>query len=237
MNGARILLVEDDPNLGLIIRESLEREGYLVTHQPDGEAGLAALQGASFDLCLVDVMMPRLDGFGFARHLAELAERPPFIFITAKSLSEHKVTGFRLGCDDYVTKPFSLEELLVRMEAVLARRGAGHAAPDPTLAIGRYTFDTVRQVLTLDGTDRALTTREAELLTLLHQYRGRTLDRSLALGRIWGADTYHAGRSMDVFVSRLRKYLTDDPAVEIRTVHGRGFKLIVGGAPRPGGTG
>jgi len=228
MTGVRILLLEDDPNLGLIISESLAREGFVVTLHPDGEAGLAALREATFDLCLVDVMMPRLDGFEFARRLGELAERPPFIFITAKSLSEHKVTGFRLGCDDYVTKPFSMEELLVRMETVLARRGAGGPLPDPVQTIGRYTFDAARQTLGLGDRERNLTTREAELLALLCQYRGRVLERSVALRRIWGADTYHSGRSMDVFVSRLRKYLADDVDVEIRTVHGKGFRLFAG---------
>lgn len=226
MNGQRILLLEDDPNLGLIIRESLEREGHQVVLHADGEAGLVALDRDDIDLCLVDVMMPRMDGFEFARRLAERTERPPFIFITAKSLSEHKVTGFRLGCDDYVTKPFSMEELLVRMETVLARRGAGGLLPDPVHRIGRYTFDAARQMLALDDQERHLTTREAELLALLCQYRGRVLERSTALRRIWGTDTYHSGRSMDVFVSRLRKYLADDPSVEIRTVHGKGFRLF-----------
>jgi len=225
-----ILLLEDDPNLGLIIRESLEREKYTVTLVTDGEAGLAALDDAAFDLCLVDVMMPRLDGFEFARRLTERPERPPFIFITAKSLSEHKVEGFRLGCDDYVTKPFSMEELLVRMETVLKRWRGGHSAAEPVgeLRIGEYVLDVDRQVLRLGDEERSLTTREGELLALLAEYQGRTLPRSVALRRIWGADTYHSGRSMDVFVSRLRRYLDGDEKVEILTVHGKGFKLLVG---------
>ena len=222
----RVLLLEDDPNLGLIVRESLEREGYAVELRTDGEAGLAALVSGAFALCLVDVMMPRLDGFEFARRLGEKVERPPFIFITAKSLSEHKVEGFRLGCDDYVTKPFSMEELLVRMEVVLARRGAGgDTAAANVYRVGRYVFDVDRQVLELDDEERTLTTRENELLALLCEYRGRVLERSVALRRIWGADTYHSGRSMDVFVSRLRRYLSGDESVEIRTVHGKGFRL------------
>jgi len=225
-----ILLLEDDPNLGLIIRESLEREGYAVTLVTDGEAGLTALENTAFDLCLVDVMMPRLDGFEFARRLTERPDRPPFIFITAKSLSEHKVEGFRLGCDDYVTKPFSMEELLVRMESVLKRRGSGEAATESggDLPIGQYMLDVDRQVLKLGDEEHGLTTRECELLALLAEYQGRTLSRSLALRRIWGSDTYHSGRSMDVFISRLRKYLDGDDRVEIRTVHGKGFKLLVG---------
>lgn len=225
-----ILLLEDDPNLGLIIRESLEREGYTVTLDTDGEAGLSALGGAAFDLCLVDVMMPRLDGFEFARRLTERALRPPFIFITAKSLSEHKVEGFRLGCDDYVTKPFSMEELLVRMETVLKRWNGGVSSAEPVgeQKIGQYVLDVDRQILRLGDEERGLTTRECELLALLSEYQGRTLSRSVALRRIWGADTYHSGRSMDVFVSRLRRYLDGDERVEIRTVHGKGFKLLVG---------
>ena len=230
MNGLRsILLLEDDANLGLIVAESLEARGFVVTLERDGRAGLDALGRGSPDLCLVDVMMPELDGFTFAREARRRAPDLPLIFLTARDMVEDRIEGFRLGCDDYVTKPFSMEELVLRIEAVL-RRADATARPvddDAPLAIGRFRFDPLRQVLVLDGDERSLTGREAELLHLLAAGQGGTVDRSTALLRIWGDDSYHAGRSMDVFVSRLRKHLADDPRVEIRAVHGKSFRLLV----------
>lgn len=228
MPKARILLLEDDPNLGLIIEESLVHEGFPVTLCRDGEEGLTAFAVGDFELCLVDVMMPRLDGFEFARRLRARGDETPLIFLTARALTEDKVEGFRIGCDDYVTKPFSVEELLLRIEAVLRR--AGHAPSEPAperIALGKYLFSRPDQTLERDGKVRQLTGREADLLELLCLHRERTLERSFALLRLWGDDSYHAGRSMDVFISRLRKYLQDDSRVEIRTVHGQGYKLII----------
>lgn len=233
----RILLLEDDPNLGLIIKESLERAGFRVTLCPDGEAGLQAYRRETCDLCLVDVMMPVRDGFSFAREVRREDDDTPLIFLTARSLVEDRIAGFRIGCDDYVTKPFSMEELLLRIEAVLRRRRAaqpGSAGNEPSgqaaavvLAIGAYVFDHRRQILRRGGQERHLTDKEAELLRLLCQHRDQVLERSLALREIWGEESYHCSRSMDVFISRLRKYLKDDPRVEIRVVHGRGFRLMV----------
>ncbi len=226
---ARILLLEDDPNLGLIVEDSLVQAGHPVTLCRDGKQGLAAFESGDFDLCLVDVMMPRMDGFEFARHLRERGETVPLIFLTARAMTEDKIEGFRAGCDDYVTKPFSMEELLLRMQAVLRRGGAaGEPAPAPErVELASYTFCRTEQTLTRDGQVRQLTTRESDLLDLLCVHGDKVLERSFALRRIWGDDSYHAGRSMDVFISKLRKYLQDDDRVEIRTVHGQGFRLLI----------
>ena len=226
---ARILLLEDDPNLGLIVEDSLVQAGHPVTLCRNGKEGLAALAAGDFDLCLVDVMMPEMDGFEFARHLREDGRTVPLIFLTARAMTEDKIEGFRAGCDDYVTKPFSMEELLLRMQAVLRRAGdGGEAEPAPDkVELGGYVFCRTEQTLTRGGEVRHLTTRESDLLDLLCLHGDRVLERTFALRRIWGDDSYHAGRSMDVFISKLRKYLQDDDLVEIRTVHGQGFKLIV----------
>jgi DNA-binding response OmpR family regulator len=223
-----ILLLEDDPNLGEIIRESLELRGFDVSLRPDGEQGLAAFAAGTVSLCLVDVMMPAVDGFAFAAEVRRRGSDVPLIFLTARSLVEDRIEGFRAGCDDYVTKPFSMEELLLRIDAVLRRR---RPDADPPLAgtvpLGAFRFDIDARVLALAGDDRTLTEREAGLLELLCRRRNRTLDRSEALLALWGDDSYHNGRSMDVFISRLRRLLADDPAVEIRTIHGRGYRLVV----------
>jgi DNA-binding response OmpR family regulator len=224
----RILLVEDDPNLGFMIREHLQLNGYEVTLCVDGKDGIAAFQRENYDLCLTDIMMPRMDGFTFAREIRRAAPDIPLIFLTAKSLTEDKIEGFRIGCDDYITKPFSIEELLLRIRAVLRRAGGADRDDACTdFEIGAYRFDSARQILTGKGKTFKLTSRESELLHLLCVHRSQTLDRGMALRRIWGDESYFNGRSMDVFISRLRKYLKDDPRVEIINVHGKGYKLIV----------
>jgi two-component system, OmpR family, response regulator VicR len=223
----KVLLLEDDPNLGLIIQESLVHLGYAVTLLPDGEAGLAEFQRSQFDLCLVDVMMPLKDGFSFAREIRRTDVDTPLIFLTAKSLTEDKVAGFKIGCDDYITKPFSMEELVLRIQAVLRRRGgAGHHLASDTFAIGKFQFEYSRQVLSIDDEEVPLTSRESELLRLLCLHKNKTLERSSALRTIWGDDSYHAGRSMDVFISKLRKHLKRDTKIEIKTIHGQGFRLL-----------
>ncbi len=226
---ARILLLEDDLNLGLIIEESLTREGFPVTLCRDGKDGLAAFAESDFDLCLVDVMMPRLDGFEFARKIRGLGDDTPLIFLTARELTEDRIEGFRIGCDDYVTKPFSMEELLLRIQAVLRRTGQGAdpASPPDLIQLGDFIFHRPDRTLAQGESVRPLTDREADLLELLFLHQDRILERSFALRRPWGADSYHAGRSMDVIISRLRKSLQDHPRVQIRTVHGQGFKLMI----------
>ncbi len=233
MPKARILLLEDDANLGLIVQEHLQFHDFDVRLCADGLIGMEAYMEADFDLCLVDVMMPNKDGFSFAREVRARDLKIPIIFLTAKSLKEDKIEGFKIGGDDYITKPFSVEELLLRIKAVLKRSmGTGLSGSDIAEAqtefdIGSYSFDYHRQILSRKKSSRRLTPRENELLHLLCLNLNQTLMRDTALKRIWGDDNYFTGRSMDVFISKLRKYLKDDPAVEIMSVHGQGFRLIV----------
>ena len=234
MRNPSVLLLEDDPNLGLILQEHLQLNGYLVTLCVNGAEGLAVVRKGRFDLCLVDVMMPRMDGFTFARELRKADDGTPIIFLTAKSMKDDRVEGLRIGADDYITKPFSMEELVLRMQAVLRRAmpGASSQPEQSRFEIGTYEFDHTRRTLTRSGKTRRLTSREADLLRLLCLHRNRTLDRSAALRQLWGDDDHYSGRSMDVFISKLRKSLKDDRTVEILSEHGRGVKLV---APDPPG--
>lgn len=228
---ADILLLEDDPNLGFILQEHLQMQGYSVHLYANGIDGLKASRAGQFALYLVDVMMPRMDGFTFAKTVRMTDQRTPVIFLTAKSLKEDKIEGFKIGCDDYVTKPFSMEELMLRIQAVLRRVGNTHAAEDVleagSFSFGKCTLDPTTQRLTVGSTEQKLTGREAELLRLLYLHRNRVLDRDMALKTLWGTDSFFAGRSMDVFISRLRKRLAGDESVQILNVHGKGFKLVV----------
>jgi len=225
---AKILLLEDDPNLGLIIQEHLQMNEYDVTLTTNGEHGFAAFEQGGFDLCLIDVMMPKMDGFTFAKKVRQIDQQISLIFLTAKSLKQDKIEGFKIGCDDYITKPFSVEELLLRIRAVL-KRSIGNNGEDSKMvfAVGDYNFDSRSQMLKGKKETYSLTSKESELLRLLCLHRDSTLDRNLALNKIWGEESYFTGRSMDVFISRLRKYLKDDSRIEIINVHGQGFKLIV----------
>ncbi len=225
----KILLLEDDPNLGLIIREHLQLNGYKVTLAVNGEDGMAAFHKEEYDLCLVDVMMPKMDGFSFARKVRQKDTDIPLIFLTAKSLREDKIEGFQIGCDDYITKPFSVEELILRIQAVLKRTvGAGQKQSQTSFDIGKFSFDSKRQILKGKANQYNLTSKESELLRLLCLNQDRVLERSAALKKIWGSESYFDGRSMDVFISKLRKYLKDDSRIEIINIHGKGFKLIIG---------
>ncbi|UCE24468.1 MAG: response regulator transcription factor [Candidatus Zixiibacteriota bacterium] len=224
----KILLLEDDPNLGLIVQEHLTLNGYDVTLCGDGQSGTEAYRTGPFDLCLVDVMMPKKDGFTFVRELRRVDEQTPVIFLTAKELKEDRITGFKIGCDDYITKPFSVEELLLRIRAVLRRTKPSSVESDETrFQIGDYTFDSRCRVLKYGKTERTLTARESELLHLLCRYLDRTLPRDQALREIWGDEGYFAGRSMDVFITKLRKHLQDDDRISILSVHGKGFRLTI----------
>ncbi len=229
MTKQRVLLLEDDPNLGFILQEHLQMQGFEVQLCVNGEEGLSAYRGGKYDLCLVDVMMPKLDGFTFARKVRERDQNVPLIFLTAKSLKEDKIEGFKIGCDDYLTKPFSMEELMLRITAVLRR---SKVAPQPAdlpvmFEIGKFTFDYNRQLLSKDGEQFKLTPKEADLLRLLCIHKNQTLEREVALREIWGDESYFSGRSMDVFISKLRKYLREDDSIEIMGIHGKGFRLIV----------
>lgn len=230
MNRQPILLLEDDTNLGFVLKEHLELNNFAVTHCSNGVEGLAAYHNNRFVLALVDIMMPKKDGFTFAREIRAHDQATPIIFLTAKSLKEDKIEGFKIGCDDYITKPFSMEELLLRIQAVLKRSAAPNDSPalPARFTIGKYEFDYDKQILQNNGKQQKLTTKEADLLRLLCLNMNRTLERDVALKSVWQDDSYFTGRSMDVFVSRLRKYFQDDARVEIINVHGKGFKLVVG---------
>lgn len=225
----KILLIEDDPNLGFILQENLELQGFSVSLCTDGEQGLAVYQGGKFDLCLIDVMLPRKDGFALAREIRQGSQDVPIIFLTAKSLKEDRIAGFKIGGDDYITKPFSMEELVLRIQAVLKRTKpvADEQKGRQTFAVGKFTFDYEQQSLQLGSRRQKLTSKESELLKLLCLHRNDTLERETALKLVWGEDSYFNGRSMDVFISKLRKYLQEDKNVEIMNVHGKGFKLMV----------
>jgi DNA-binding response OmpR family regulator len=224
----KILLLEDDPNLGYMVQENLELRGFSVRRCTNGEEGVAAHRQERFDLCLVDIMMPKMDGFTFAREVRATDQLTPLIFLTAKALKEDKIEGFEIGADDYVTKPFSMEELVLRIHAILKRTIVKAQQPHPSVfAIGTYSFDYERQLLRCNTSKKKLTAKEADLLKLLLEYINTTLPRNLALKTIWGNDSYFNGRSMDVFISRLRSYLKRDPHIQIINVHGVGYKLVV----------
>jgi DNA-binding response OmpR family regulator len=229
MEKKKILLLEDDQNLGFMVQENLELRGYSVRRCTNGNDGLLAYREGSFDLCLVDIMMPKKDGFSFARDVRKIDQRIPLIFLTARAMKEDKIEGFEAGADDYVTKPFSMEELVLRIRAVLKRTTSSVQGTDARaiIEIGSYMFDVERQVLQHHAKKQKLTTKETDLLRLLCLHINATLPRDVALKTIWGDDSYFNGRSMDVFISRLRGHLRDDPSIEIINVHGVGYKLIV----------
>lgn len=224
----KVLLLEDDPNLGFVLQEFLEHEDYDVTLCEDGEIGLRTFNKDVFDICIVDVMMPKMDGFTFTKQVRKQDKDTPIIFLTAKSMKEDKLEGFKLGGDDYITKPFSMEELEVRIGAVLRRtKGIGQEEEKNLFEIGNFKFDYPAQLLDIEGEQQKLTTKEAELLKLLCLNVNKVLEREIALKLIWGNDNYFTGRSMDVFITKLRKYLKQDETVEIVNVHGTGYKLMV----------
>lgn len=223
-----VLLVEDDPNLGTITQESLELQGFLVTLAEDGEKAHSLFLKKSFDLCLIDVMLPIKDGFTLAGEIRQINRNVPIIFLTAKSMKEDKIEGFKLGGDDYITKPFSMEELVLRIQAVLRRSHPGFKSQDADeFKIASYTFDIKRQVLKRNKTEKKLTHKETELLRLLCMHQNAILEREVALKLIWGDDSFFNARSMDVYITKLRKYLQDDDRILINNIHGKGFKLIV----------
>ena len=227
MINANILLVEDDPNLSLVLQDYLEMLGYHTELAKDGEMGLQTYNTGKFDLCILDVMMPKIDGFSLAGEIRHRNAEIPIIFLTAKSLKEDRIKGFQKGCDDYITKPFSTEELSLRIEAILRRCKQQEVSKEVTFGIGNYQFDSTNMILILNQEQQKLTKKEAELLRLLCLNKNKLLSRERALKSIWGDDDYFIGRSMDVFITKLRKYLKGDPRISITNVHGTGFKLEV----------
>ena len=222
----RILLCEDDENLGMLLREYLQAKGYNADLYADGESGYKAFLKGKYDICVLDIMMPKKDGFQLAQEIRTINSDVPVIFLTAKALKEDILEGFKIGADDYITKPFSMEELVLRIEAIL-RRVKGKKGKEVTVyKIGKFTFDTQRQVLILGDEQTKLTTKESELLTLLCIHVNDVLERDLALKTIWMDDNYFNARSMDVYITKLRKLLRADPEIEINNVHGRGYRLV-----------
>lgn len=223
----KILLCEDDENLGMLLREFLQAKGFNADLCSDGEKGYKEFLKNKYDLCVLDVMMPKKDGFTLASEIRNVNSEVPIIFLTAKNLKEDILEGFKLGADDYITKPFSMEELVFRIGAIL-RRVKGKKDKEVTLyKIGRYTFDTQKQVLVSKDKTQKLTTKESELLALLCAHVNEILERNYALKTIWIDDNYFNARSMDVYITKLRKLLKDDPNIEIINIHGKGYKLIV----------
>ncbi|GAB3539470.1 response regulator transcription factor [Spirosoma fluminis] len=229
----KILLVEDDPNLGLLVQEYLTLKGYETDRATDGNQGLQQFMANPYDLCIFDVMMPKKDGFTLAKEVRMAGRDVPIIFLTAKSMQEDTIQGFKVGADDYITKPFSMEELLLRIQAILRRYQRTNDSMEPTTyQIGSFAFDYPHQLLvhqndTGEAQSQKLTSKESELLKLLAQNLNQPVSRSFALKMVWGDDSYFNARSMDVYVTKLRKYLRPDETVQLVNVHGEGFKLIV----------
>lgn len=226
---ATILLVEDDTNLGFVISDNLKKHGYDVKLAIDGIDGLNRFNESRPDLCILDVMLPKKDGYSLAKDIRKISPDVPIIFLTAKSQTQDKLEGFNAGADDYITKPFDFDELLLRIDAILKRTlDKNGLTKKDIFKIGDYTFDFKNQLLTYkDGTEQHLTKKEADLLRLLVININNLAERDLLLESVWGKNDYFTGRSMDVFISKIRKYLSKDPRVELINVHGVGFKLLV----------
>ena len=224
-----VLLAEDDRNLGNILKNYLDAKGYNTVLCVNGLEAVEIFTKKEIDFCILDIMMPVKDGFAAAREIRSINRKVPILFLTAKTLQEDKLKGFEAGADDYITKPFSMEELMMRMQAILRRtdESGKSASADNIFNLGNYTFDFNRQVLSIKGKELKLTSKEAGLLRLLCMNVNEVLDRSVALNQIWNDDSYFNARSMDVYIVKLRKYLKDDPGVELINVHGVGFKLVV----------
>ena len=227
IENARIMLCEDDENLGMLLREYLEAKNYNVDLCVDGEAGFNTFQTNKYDLCILDVMMPKMDGFTLAYKIRELNADVPFMFLTAKTMKEDVKQGFELGADDYITKPFSMEEVVFRIEAILRRVKGKKNTNSSIFQIGKFAFDSKKQTLSYDNVVEKLTTKEADLLKLLATKQNELLQRDYALRAIWVDNNYYNARSMDVYITKLRKLLKADPNVELLNVHGKGYKLVV----------
>jgi DNA-binding response OmpR family regulator len=220
----KILLAEDDPNLGLLLVDYLETEGYEVKLCKDGELAMKAFESSKFDLCLLDVMMPKLDGFTVAKSIRLTDTKTPIIFITAKSLKEDKLKGYGLGADDYITKPFDEEELLWKIKAVIRRLSEIESKTKPvTVVLGNYIFDYSNQSLIVDGKTKRITEKESDILNYLSSHRNNLIRREEMLKALWGENDYFLGRSLDVFITKIRKYLKEDPNLSIENVFGVGF--------------
>jgi DNA-binding response OmpR family regulator len=227
MKKVNILLAEDDPNLGQLLKNYLNAREFETTLITDGAQAMKVFRKEKFHICLLDVMMPELDGFALAKGIREIDTNIPIIFLTAKNLKQDVIEGFKSGADDYLTKPFSMEELIYRIEAILRRTSTRpHETRAEAYTIGKFTFDVTKQLLVYQDQTRKLTTKESELLELLCRHRNEVLERNFALKSIWIDDNYFNARSMDVYITKLRKYLSKDENVEILNIHGKGYKLL-----------
>jgi DNA-binding response OmpR family regulator len=222
-----ILLVEDDPTLGFVVKDNLEANGYTVHHAPDGETGWQLYMKHNFDICVLDVMLPKRDGIWLAGQIRKKNESVPIILLTAKNMDEDKIAGFRGGADDYVTKPFNMQELLLRIEVFLKRTKKKEEDGPNEIQLGNLTFNYNDLLLYNDQVRQQLTQREADLLRYLALNSNRVLKREEILLNVWGKEDYFLGRSMDVFITKIRKHLKDVPGVELQTIHGIGFKFIL----------
>ncbi len=226
MKSKKLLIVEDDQNLGQILSEYLSLKGYESFLFRDGKEGLEAFKAQSYDCCLLDVMMPKMDGYTLAKEIRKIDKQIPFLFLTAKSMKEDRLNGFKLGAEDYITKPFSMEELLLRLNVIFRRGNRVEAEKLEVFELGNISFNTKNQTLSYNGATTKLTSKEAALLHLLCQNLDNTLDRRAALKIIWGDDSYFNARSMDVYIAKLRKHLKPEPSIEIITIHGQGFRMV-----------
>lgn len=225
--GEKILLVEDDQTLNFIIRDNLEQNGYVVTSAEDGEAAMKIFKSEKFSLCLLDVMLPKKDGFTVAKEIRQIDDHTPIIFLTARSMTEDRITGLTIGGDDYLTKPFSMEELLLRIRIFLKRTLSvtDDGGDQNFYKLGKFNFYFDSLILATDSERKTLTYKEAELLRYFCDNPNKVLSRSDILKQVWGSDDYYLGRSLDVFISRLRKYLGSDDSIKILNLHGIGFRF------------
>jgi two-component system OmpR family response regulator len=223
----KVLLVEDEKNFGMVLRDYLNMNGYEVTLCENGELGLEAFKSDKFDLCVVDVMMPKKDGFTLASEIKVLNKNIPFVFLTARGMREDMIKGYKLGADDYITKPFDSEVLLLKLKAIL-NRNASENSNEFMHEIGKFSFNAkLRTLKSEKNKEEKLSPKEAALLNLLCQHKNDVLPREKALKQIWNDDSYFTGRSMDVYIVKLRKYLASDPTLEINNLHGNGYSLVV----------
>ena len=222
----KLFLCEDDENLGMLLREYLQAKGYDTDLYIDGEVGYKGFVKEKYDLCILDVMMPKKDGITLVKEIRAINTEIPIIFLTAKNMKDDILEGFKAGADDYITKPFSMEELVLRIEAIVRRVKGKRSKEQQVYQFGNMNFDTQKQILTINGESTKLTTKEAELLALLCAHANDILERNHALKQIWVDDNYFNARSMDVYITKLRKLLKPDPSIEIINIHGKGYKLI-----------
>ena len=224
---SKILLCEDDTNLGMVLKNYLELNDYEVTLERDGRLGLAAFQREKYDICLLDVMMPNMDGFTLAEEIRDVDPDIPLFFLSAKTMKDDIIQGYKLGADDYITKPFDSEVLLLKIKAILKRNEEDNRISDNIeFDLGRFHFNPKLRELKHDELTQTLSPKENELLKMLAEHKNDLLPRERALKKIWGSDTYFNGRSMDVYIAKLRKYLKDDTNIEIVNIHGNGFRLV-----------